>query len=496
MKKTGYLSLILILSMGLYSAAGAEEISLNRFLKIYLENSSTLKQEWQTLEKIRAGVDKAGAIDDLRLKLTGGYTRKNDAQMGLSTYQTSDILLAEGKIDKVFSVSGTRVSLSHSVNRVSSKDGSLFIPPATLLTPPNYTGYNPGLTLAVMQPLLKNFLGLQDRFPALYAKTAEKIQEIQFTEALEKEMIEGIAAYLDWIYLIQQRKILKSIIDSNLVVLKDTEARVKAGVAENSDLEVAKETVIMFENSLREVENAYFGLMLKIQKTVPVKEDDLPEETLLSQVRTLEEKSMENIRSLQTLSLMEKQMKLLLGIKEDSLMPDLNLILSYKMLGNKESLGSAYGDLKTSELFFGFEFSMPLFNSQARGEVKESRADYLKFMEQYENSKKEILNSEKTLKNSFHTYQNLIQSQRKYIESIERKMKDEDKQYRQGMLSLRELSRTTTDLANARLTLTRYITSYHLYYYQRLGLLDGITEQYAAAIPEWLQNDKKEPETR
>jgi outer membrane protein TolC len=71
-------------------------------------------------------------------------------------------------------------------------------------------------------------------------------------------MIEGIAAYLDWIYLIQQRKILKSIIDSNLVVLKDTEARVKAGVAENSDLEVAKETVIMFENSLREVEKRLF----------------------------------------------------------------------------------------------------------------------------------------------------------------------------------------------------------------------------------------------
>jgi hypothetical protein len=31
--------------------------------------------------------------------------------------------------------------------------------------------------------------------------------------------------------------------------------------------------------------------MLKIQKTVPVKEDDLPEETLLSQVRSLEEKA-------------------------------------------------------------------------------------------------------------------------------------------------------------------------------------------------------------
>jgi outer membrane protein TolC len=128
--------------------------------------------------------------------------------------------------------------------------------------------------------------------------------------------------------------------------------------------------------------------------------------------------------------------------------------------------------------------------------MKESRADYLKFMEQYENSKKDILNSEKTLKNSVQTYQNLIQAQRRYIESIERKMKDEDKQYRQGMLSLRELSRTTTDLANARLTLTRYLTAYHLYYYQRLGLLDGITEQYAAAIPEWLKNEKKEPETR
>jgi hypothetical protein len=53
---------------------------------------------------------------------------------------------------------------------------------------------------------------------------------------------------------------------------------------------------------------------------------------------------------------MQKQMELLLGMKENSLMPDLNLILSYKMLGSKESFGSAYGDLKTSELFLDLSF--------------------------------------------------------------------------------------------------------------------------------------------
>lgn len=465
--------------------AKAEQVSLNQFLTTYLENSSALKQGWQDLEKSKGGVQKSKAIDDLRLKLSGGYNYKKDLSMGFSKYDSAGILAIEGGLDKVFSASGTRVSLSHTFNRISTKDGVVFIPPAPSFNSPDYTGYNPGLTLAVVQPLMKNFLGFQDKFPFELAKIAEKIQKIQFSQSLEQEIIEGISAYLDWVFLVQQRKILKDIINTNLGVLRDTEAQVKAGMAENSDLEVAKEAVITFENNLLEIDNAYFALMLKMKKLVPfLTENSLPNENILLEGRSLEEKDLEKTKSLQILNLMKGQLKLLLGVKEDSLLPDLNLILSYKMLGSKDSVGSAYGDLKTSELFFGFEFSLPLFNSQAKGEVKESKADYLKFVEQYDSSKKDLFNAEKTLKNSFTTYQNLIEAQKKYIQSIERKIKDEEKQYRQGMLSLRELSRTSTELANARLTLTRYITAYHAYYYQYLGLVNGVFDKHLKEVPQ------------
>ena len=196
--------------------AKAEQVSLNQFLTTYLENSSALKQGWQDLEKSKGGVQKSKAIDDLRLKLSGGYNYKKDLSMGFSKYDSAGILAIEGGLDKVFSASGTRVSLSHTFNRISTKDGVVFIPPATSFNSPDYTGYNPGLTLAVVQPLMKNFLGFQDKFPFELAKIAEKIQKIQFSQSLEQEIIEGISAYLDWVFLVQQRKILKDIINTNL----------------------------------------------------------------------------------------------------------------------------------------------------------------------------------------------------------------------------------------------------------------------------------------
>lgn len=477
-----------ILFFSFTSIIGAKTINMDEFLKAYLEKSKALKDEFWNTKKAAGTVKKSTGIDDIRTKLNGGYTyAKGSATPSVYGYDSTAIYGISLSADKVVSETGTRLSVSHGLNLNDMKEGYFFTPPTTKTLIGDMSKYGTSVAFSVIQPILKNFLGLQDRFPYISALIAEKMQKIQFEEKLESEMVNGVAMYLNWIYLIQQKRILNENIADNLVVLKDTEARVKAGIAEMSDLEVARENVILIQNTLLEIENAYQIALLNMRKYIAINNEDLPDEKALDKTMDLKAKAIEGIRPIQVLELMKKQYDLILETKKNAILPDLNLIASYKLSGADESLSSSYRGLKTSEFFLGFEFILPFFNSAASGDLDETRAEYQKVLEAKIETEKDIRIAEKTLKNSFITYQKLLEEQKKYILSIEKKSKDETKQYKQGILSLREIARTSIDLANARLKLTEYTIKYHNAFYQYLGLMDEIIALYSNCIPE---NDK------
>lgn len=490
----GQILMTLILSLTFASVLGAKTINMDDFIKSYLEKSKSLKDEFWNTKKLGGTVKKTSGIDDIKTKLNGGYTyAKGSSIPSVYSYDSSTLYGITLSADKVVSQTGTRLSVSHGINYTDAKDGYFFTPPTTKYLIGDKTQYGASFAFSITQPILKNFLGLQDRLPYFSALIGEQMQRIQYEEKLETEMVNGVAMYLNWIYLIQQKRILKENIADNLVILRDTEARVRAGIAEISDLEVARENVILIQNTLLEIDNAYQISLLNMRKYMDISDEDLPDEKTIDKKMDLKSKPIEGIRSLQVLELMKKQYDLILDGKKNAKLPDLNLIASYQLIGSDANISSSYSGLKTSQFFLGFEFILPIFNLTASGEFEETNAEYQKVIETKIETEKDIRIADKTLKNSFLTYQKLIDEQKKYIASMEKKSRDENKQYKQGILSLREIARTSIDLANARLKLTEYTIKYHNNFYQYLGLMDEIMVLYGNCIPENFKTGSKNP---
>ncbi|HCL56725.1 MAG TPA: hypothetical protein DHW82_06920 [Spirochaetia bacterium] len=463
----------------------AKTISMEDYLKGYLEKSWKLKEDSLNLEKSKAGIEQAEAIDDYTLKSDGGYAYQKGGYQSSYELDHANVLSLGISIDKMFSDTGTIMSLSHDLNDTLS---SVKVMGSTSQSDLSKSS----LSLSLIQPILKNWMGIQSKLPKKIAAIDLKIKEITYLESIEGRMVEAATMYLDWLYLHRQKTILKDIIAKNTNLLKETTSRFNAGIAEVSDLESAKQNVMLFENTLREVDNAYQGLILNIKRYIEVNEEDIPDDKVFDAVVKIsaEHKSQ---RVLEILQLTKKQLGLSLETKENNLLPDLSLLLSYTLAGydyqsgsNSASFGKSYSDLMKfgkHEIFLGFQFSLPLGNDKAKGELKALKIDFQKMENTLKDTEESLLLKEKTISDGINIYFKLIKGQEDYVASLEKKEADQKKQYKQGQLGLTEIIRTSIDLSNAKLTLTKYIVQHYKYYYQLLELQDQMMEQYQNLIP-------------
>lgn len=468
----------------------AKVIRLNDFIHAYLKHSEKLKQDFQDVKKAEAGKLKAKAVNDIKLGANGGYTyQKGSDTTSLVPTDNSKIFGGGVSADKLISNWGTRLSLSHSLNHIDSKFGTSMytsaIPALATYSGKEMQLYSSSFSLSLIQPLLKNMFGFLDRMPGKIAGLQEKIQQIYYTEGVEKRMIEAITLYFNWLYLTQQQDILKDIITNNNSVLRQTRQKVRAGIAQIADLEVARGNVMVYEKSLIDIERDIVRVQNEMGRYLKLEKTDKPDDTLLEKSPQLPQIAIQNnLRSIQMLDLTLKQLSLVLSQRKNETMPDLSLVATYSLSGAKDSLSGAYSNLTTSEWYAGFQFSLPLFNSGAKGAVKESRAEYQKFLLRRTDTIKQLTIAQKNLKNSLKHQEKMLDKQKEYIRSLLKKRRDEKRQYRQGILSLRETVRTINELSNARLQQTGYVIQFHNLYYQYLELVDQIALQYQSCIPE------------
>ena len=456
----------------------AEVVKLEDFVKAYLEKSIKVEEEKLNVEKSKASTTRSEAIDDFYFKLGGGYTYSKPGPNFV--YQTdASILGLNASLEKVLSATGTRFSASHEMGYVASElnaNGTMAgIAPDT---------YNPNLSIAVTQPLLKNFLGLQDRLPFKLSKINETIQKITYNEALEQAMVDATGLYMEWVYLSKQKEILGEIIRNNENLFSQTQEKVNAGIAQVSDLEVARINVIVYQNTLLEIDNGYQNTLRKMQKYLTISSDKTPQLSLLEEEKSVSPVTMVKSRILETMRLLESQLKINLSAKENALLPSFDAIAAYTVSSSETGLSSAYSGMKTSEFYLGFQFNMPLGNYDARGAAKEVKAEYEKIVLKRLDTEKDLSTNEENLRNTVASYARLVKEQQRYITALNRKLQDENRQYRQGILSLREVTRTSNDLANAKLQLTKYMVDLQNFYYRYQELTDQMLGLYKALIPQ------------
>ncbi|PKL11183.1 MAG: hypothetical protein CVV50_06075, partial [Spirochaetae bacterium HGW-Spirochaetae-6] len=297
-------------------------------------------------------------------------------------------------------------------------------------------------------------------------------------------MVDATGLYMEWVYLSKQKEILGEIIRNNENLFSQTQEKVNAGIAQVSDLEVARINVIVYQNTLLEIDNGYQNTLRKMQKYLTISSDKTPQLSLLEEEKSVSPVTMVKSRILETMRLLESQLKINLSAKENALLPSFDAIAAYTVSSSETGLSSAYSGMKTSEFYLGFQFNMPLGNYDARGAAKEVKAEYEKIVLKRLDTEKDLSTNEENLRNTVASYARLVKEQQRYITALNRKLQDENRQYRQGILSLREVTRTSNDLANAKLQLTKYMVDLQNFYYRYQELTDQMLGLYKALIPQ------------
>ena len=180
----------------------AKVFKMDEFVKSYLEKSVSVKEEKLNLEKSKHTKAKAEGVDDYKLSADTNYTYKKGGTEGSSTIDNTNMYNIIAKIDKAISETGSILSFSHGITYLDNK----YIPSTITISgqsiPMGYSvleRFTPAFTVSLIQPLLKNFMGMQMQMPKKIAAIDEKIKEINYYEALENKMLEAMNLYFDWL---------------------------------------------------------------------------------------------------------------------------------------------------------------------------------------------------------------------------------------------------------------------------------------------------------
>lgn len=435
-------------------------ITLDEFITTILSNNPGVQRILEQ-EAIAAGqLESSLGIDDPLLSASGGLSRSEFVRMTgfFEPESSNNVDLAVG-VDRVFSNTGTRASVSYS-NLYTDRSPAL---PGDL----GATFYQPSLTLRLTQPLLDNAGGIQDRLNINLNKLNHAFARLDSREQLESYITQLAALYLDWYQAFRDVEILEEA--WNKVQEQEELVRLKVSrqVAEEYELLRIQETLEDYYSRWQQADANYLGLAQQIEKQmnrpaeaqpkamlVPV---DSENASLLQPVTDSKPDYLATDSNLKAiLDNLKAQQDELLAARDNSRKANLDLSLAYKRHGADSGFADAHsGDLDKNDYSVMLEYSYPLGNRSASGVYQTQLAS----KRQVEaDTAQQLLDAEAALADlqarEVKLAQALAAADRK-IRLAARKLKQMLELYRIGQLDLFELLQDATTQLESRLSRTR-----------------------------------------
>jgi len=462
-----FFSIIVFISVPFLLAA--KPVHLENFVEEYMKNSLNIEIDLNNLLMTEKKIQQAEGVYDMSLSLLSKYTyQKKQDISSLVSLDNSKITTIGMELSKTFEAAGTGVVLSHDLSYLKSP----YSETSTSLSQAKYQG---NLSLALIQPFLKNAFGILNRYPKKKLEIQKKIDSVYHEEIKEQEKLSAVSDYLDWLYYSKQIETLNDIIDNYQKVYLTTADKYKKGLASLKNLETARSNVLLYEKQRIEIKKLFELKKIDISRWVVLEKEDVPDLTLLDKMpEVYESKETGENRSLKIALMMIEQLKLNILSYENTELPDLNLIASYTLKSGQSEMSGIYGGLSTKEWYLGVQFSFLFGNNEAEGKLKaeellknQKQTEYQRLLKIFSAEQKKALAELKLI-------QETLSKQKEYIASLTRKYAEQRKGFFQGTEELETLFQTANDLSSARLEFIYLSAAYLKKYYLYQELIDSL----------------------
>lgn len=359
-----------------YSLAAEMPLGLREAIVEALQNNLNLQLDKERLnEATGAAVSAEGSFDTL-LNAAAGTGKKQITPLvtaGADEEAASNWSIG---LSKTFTP-GTRFSLSWDNNQLDTE-------PQVYLFDPVYSS---ALNLKITQPLLQG-LGSQNQTALLRAAEKQRDARALVVESTSADLAaEVINAYWDLVFSWQDIEVKKVSLELAKKLFEETEERINAGKLADVELfrpqsEVAlrEERLIFAERNIGLAEDRIKVLLNSDEWNSVIKPTDLPSKEIQKfAMDEILENTLKNKPDLKAALLNSEAAEIILKSARDKTRSSLDLFGAVGLSGTDDSYGDTLdnlsGDADTSWQL-GLNFSRPLDNSFARGEVIQAEAVY------------------------------------------------------------------------------------------------------------------------
>ena len=408
---------------------------------------------------------------DWNLKSSLFYTHEKPSFAVLGPERTDAIALSGG-LEKLFWNTGGRISATYTSSYIDLKIAPGYGVPGSF--------FENKMALTYIHPLIKNKDGFLDKLDYNLKQYDIDLSEIIAIENQEDFLTVQAAKFLDWAYLLEQKKIVQHRFNLSEEMLENTWERRQANLIDEVDVirsedavRIASQNLLLIEVNLNALQAELAELLQDENYNKLYPQYDLYEMTQLSSLEEASEQLKQNARLLKSLRIAIQKLNYVRegyqGIKK----PDLSAVAQLSLKNAEYNFGESLVMDKPDALI-GLRLNYPIGYKTARSKILQTDYQILQLEKQYEVVSLALTSALANLHTQINELEGVLKLNREQIESGRNKTREELKLYNQGRGELTFVIQSRDSEQAAKLTYASNALGYHKLLLQYRALMDQL----------------------
>jgi len=460
---------VVIATIGGLTTSRAAPITRDQFLDQLKQSHPLFEKEKLTTQIEKQVRESYLGNQDWNIRSSLFYSH-DEPSFAIAGPEKTNAVSVTGGLEKAFWSTGGRLATSF-----TSTYASLTSDPFLGL-PESY--FENRLAVTYSHPLLRNKRGALDRLQYELSQFDIDLSEVIATENEEIFLAKSAAKFLDWVFLLEQYRIVTERLRLSEEELNRAREKRASNLIDEVDViraedavRVAKQNLLLIESQSQALQSELAVLLQDSTLNDMNPEYDLYEILSLPTLAEATTQLIDNSRLLSTLSIRIDQQVLIRSGYEQQGKADLSLVAQVGLKNAETSYGRSLA-LDIPEARIGFQLGFPAGNRTARANIARTDLVTMQLLKQLEELTIDLSSSIANLLTHATQLEMVLQLNREQIESAERKTLEELKLYDQGRGELTFVIQSRDSEQAARLIYAVNALTYHKLLLQLQELAD------------------------
>lgn len=462
--------LILTLVILMSGFASAETLTMSNFMQSLkthpifnngkIEKSILKEQqhEYQTAE-------------DWLIKSSAFYSH-DEPSFAVAGPERTDAIQLSGSVERLFWKNGSRLQAGFQTTRADLKINPMYGIPSTY--------YENALTVSYTMPLLKNKNGFLNRLQYELKNFDIDITETIAIEEQENFLTVYAMRYLDWVYLLEQKKIIEERIQISKDLLQNNKKKRDANLIDDVDVIRSENAVTVGEQNLLFIESEIQSVIAEL--TEIISDNNLYNTEPLFDLYTLHDtfdynsindSLLEQSRILSTIRTQVEQLQYLKRGFTEEHKSSLDLVTILGLKNAEDDIPNSMV-LDKPNFTIGLQLEIPLGKRSSKSKMKQADLKVENLRNQLDNLKRNLSSNLSKIITQLNLFDEILEKNKQQISITAQKTKEEIKLYDRGRGQLTFVILSRDEEQAAKLSYAANAVLYHKLLIQFYSLTDHL----------------------